>query len=162
MARTYEPIASQTLGSDSSSVTFSDIPGTYTDLVLVCSIKRTSANQNVRLRYNSDSASNYSTTFLEGTGSAAASGRQTSATHMPIDYSTSTSAFAVSVTQIMSYANTNVNKTFVNRAGESGTSVVVHCGLWRSTAAITSVNLSTGTGSMATGSTFSLYGIKAA
>jgi hypothetical protein len=63
----------------------------------------------------------------------------------------------------MSYANTNVFKTALIAGGLGSTEVNRHVGLWRSTSAVTSVGLLlNGSGNFKTGSTFSLYGIKAA
>ena len=71
---TYTPIASQTLGSAAASVTFSSIPQGYTDLIIVMN-GTTSTNENTYMRYNSDSSSLYSVTYVGGDGSTASSGR---------------------------------------------------------------------------------------
>ena len=75
MAKTYEPISTQTLGTAPTTVTFSSIPQTYTDLVLVFNSKSTTLNYPY-LTVNSDTGANYSRTYLAGSGSAATSGRQ--------------------------------------------------------------------------------------
>jgi hypothetical protein len=61
---TYTPIASQTLTSAVSTVTFINIPQTYTDLVLITSTKTTSsaADGAMGCYLNSDTANNYSST----------------------------------------------------------------------------------------------------
>jgi len=70
MARTYEKIVSTTLGSAAADVTFNSINSTYTDLVLVSSILGvTSQSYSPRVRFNSDTTSNYSVTYMYGTGS---------------------------------------------------------------------------------------------
>ena len=74
MAITYEPIATTTLGTSASSVTFSTIPGTYTDLVLVVAGTSAATNGN-EMQFNGDTGNNYSFTLLYGTGSAAVSSR---------------------------------------------------------------------------------------
>lgn len=163
MATTYEPIASQTLGASAASVTFSSIPGTYTDLVLVCMIKSTGAasSSGGTARFNTDSGSNYSHTILYDVGSIR--GANNDRVRMFGDIPTG--AFANAIVQIMSYANTNVNKTFLSNYGEAGSGISRIVGLWRSTAAITTVTLYSNDGgadSFASGSTFSLYGVKAA
>ena len=61
MASTYEKIASYTLTSTSTGVTFSSIPATYTDLNLVLNIKG-STDSIPAIRLNSDTAYNYSYT----------------------------------------------------------------------------------------------------
>jgi hypothetical protein len=70
---TYEPIASQTLGSAVSSVTFSSIPQNYTDLILVVNYGISANNFGARIRFNGDTGSNYSDSFIYGTGSSALS-----------------------------------------------------------------------------------------
>jgi hypothetical protein len=76
---TYEAIATQTLGSAAASVTFSSIPSTYTDLVLVCNFETSSnAIAGVYIQFNGDTSTNYSSTNLIGNGSTAESSRQNS------------------------------------------------------------------------------------
>ena len=170
MPRTYEPIASQTLGSNTGVIEFSSIPATFTDLAIVCLTGAASGDPLMRVRFNTDTASNYSSTVLEGNGSAAQSVRYSSETsgYASGSYSNNigTSLQAVISIYIQSYANTNVYKTYLFASGQAGAAVGRGVGLWRSTAAIDTVKLSLG-GSFPTvnalsGSTFSLYGIKAA
>lgn len=171
MPATYEPIASQTLGTSAASVEFSSIPGAYTDLVIVCMVQSTGAPtvQGGTMRINGDTGSNYSHTILYGTGSGVGSHRifGTNASRMRVFGDVPTSGFQFSRITLMSYANTNVNKTVLNEHGSavSGDTVGRIVGLWRSTAAITSVTLFSnddGADSFTSGSTFALYGIKAA
>ena len=161
MPRTYEPIASTTLGSNASTVTFDNIPGTYTDLRLVATF--TESNLYCLLRYNSDTGSNYSRTYLRGDGSSASSSRSSNQTSGYLDSHGSTPA--INIYDILSYANTNVFKTALNAvANVGGGEVNRYVYLWRSTSAITAVNIVsvTGTSSLLSGSTFALYGIRAA
>ena len=72
MASTYTAIATQTASGSTTALTFSSIPQTYTDLVIVCLL--TAGNTgDAYLRYNSDTGTNYSDTALRGNGSAASS-----------------------------------------------------------------------------------------
>jgi hypothetical protein len=166
MPSTYEPIATQTLGSATATVTFSSIPSTYTDLVLVTSSKKDTATAaNEAIRFNSDTGSNYSYTLLEGTGSAAASGRATNSTSIALDDAAlvDTSNFRPAIVSIQNYSNSTTNKTILSRANNASRGVDAIVGLWRNTAAITSVSVILQGGSnFAAGSTFTLYGIKAA
>jgi len=84
MAMTYTPIATQTLGSSVSTVTFSSISGTYTDLVLIAQ-PIASAGVDLELRFNGDSGSNYSCTQLSGDGSSPAYGGFSSVAQMRVD-----------------------------------------------------------------------------
>lgn len=69
-----------------------------------------------------------------------------------------------SIIQINNYSNSTTYKTAFMRTNTASTygTVFAIVGLWRSTAAITSITLTPDAGSFATGSTFSLYGIAAA
>lgn len=166
MPSTYTSIATQTLSSAAASVTFSSIPSTYTDLVLVMQFSITTANDSVYMRLNSDSGSNYSNTTLSGNGTSAISGRDTSSTQgiRLSAYNTAQAASTrqVNITQLQNYANTTTNKTVLNRySSVGGTEAVV--GLWRSTAAINSILLRFfSSQNFETGSTFTLYGVKSA
>ena len=170
MPSTYTPIATQTLGSSAASVTFSSISGTYTDLVLVCNAKNTSAsNQRLQLNFNSDSGTNYSCTRLYGNGTTATSDRFSSDTTADIGFfgGTNTTGYLLSVVNIQNYSNATTNKTFLTRwnsqAGASGAQYTAAvAGLWRNTSAITSLVISFASNNIDVGSTFTLYGIKAA
>jgi hypothetical protein len=172
MPSTYEPIATQTLGSAASSVTFSSISGTYTDLILQVNNQMSGAS-GFKLRFNSDSGSNYSETFLYGTGSAAGSGRASSQTSIynNLIYGDSTTAdiFTPNIIQLQNYSNSTTYKTVLWRygtatgAGGSNGDVTAIVGLWRNTGAITAIEVSAWNAvNFVAGSTFTLYGIKAA
>ena len=105
MPNTYVALATSTLGTAASSVTFSSIPGTYTDLVLVCNFINTIGQTDHGVRFNGDTASNYSRTQLYGTGSAAGSNRGSNETSMNFLGYIGTS-WGVSIMQIMNYSNT--------------------------------------------------------
>jgi hypothetical protein len=160
MASTYTPIATQTLASAAASYTFSSIPSTYTDLVLIVNGTCTLA-ANAAIRYNGDTGSNYSLTYLLGDGSSAQSGRnsdQTSLTAGQIGTDNSTQ-----ITSIMNYANTTTYKTMLSRGNWTNNLTRADTGLWRSTAAINSVTIFSLQGyNFNAGSTFTLYGIASA
>jgi len=162
MDKTYEPIAAQTLGSAAASVTFSSIPQTYTDLKFICYIQL-SALTFVNLRFNSDSGSNYSVNRIYGYGSTATADRFNSQTGIDVGYFNSTN-FGYSEINIMNYANSSTFKTISNRWGSEGNSgyVLAGVGLWRNTASITTISLTPYSGNLNTGSSFTLYGIRAA
>jgi hypothetical protein len=153
---TYEAIATQTLGSAAATVTFSSIPQTYTDLVLVINGK-TSIAGGTTLELNGDTGSNYSFTTLLGDGSAASSARGTAPFMFYLDTDPS-----LSVLQFMNYSNTTTYKTALLRNNNS-LYVFTRSILWRSTSAISSMLISsTNSNTYLTGTTFSLYGIKSA
>ena len=164
---TYEPIATASGNGTTATVTFSSISSSYTDLVIVSNVLSTTA-QYLRMRLNSDTGSNYSNRWITGSGAAVVSGNLTSQTNLLIanigggGFSSTIPCF--SRTHIFSYAG-STNKTILsenafdlNGSGEINRSV----GLWRSTSAITSIELYATAGAFSTSSTFTLYGIKAA
>lgn len=163
MATTYEPIATTTLGSAQSSVTFSSISGSFTDLVLVTNVQTvTDDNNSIALRFNDDSGSNYSYTIVYGTGSSTASGRESNVTNAQIGRISNT-VWCPSVTQINNYSNTTTFKTVLSRLNSSDELVGAFVNLWRSTSAVTKITLTSNAGgNFASGSTFTLYGITAA
>jgi hypothetical protein len=164
MPSTYEPIATTTLGSNSNSVIFNSIPSTYTDLVLIFDgLNVTSNNYDTFIRFNSISTNTYSYTVLLGSGSSAFSYRGSSQNAVYVG-NTNTSRSNSMIVQIHNYANTNVYKTLLSRINNSTNVVGANVGLWSSTSAISSMEISSekGSGSFAAGSTFTLYGIKAA
>jgi len=167
---TYEAIATQTLGSATASVTFSSIAGTYTDLVIICdNLFVASGTPNLRVRLNSDTGSNYSVTPIEGNGVTAYSVRQTNIAGIDLGYYTSLYPTGSSTTpsnaiiNIMNYSNSTTYKTVLARSGSSYTGTNANIGLWRNTASVTSVTVTNSSAvNFTIGSTFSLYGIKAA
>jgi hypothetical protein len=153
---TYTPIATQTLGSSASTVTFSSIPSTYTDLVLVAGASMASGST-PGLQYNGDTGTSYSRTILEGNGSSASSSRTSNANSLDIYVPSSPYTL---IFDIQNYSNTTTYKTTLYTARTSSW-LGQWVGLWRNTNAITSLSL-TGGSSFAAGSVFTLYGIAAA
>ena len=161
---TYEPIATTTLGSNTASVTFSSITGTYTDLIIVANLGSTTT-PSVCLQFNSDTGSNYSMGNLYGNGTTASSSRQSNSTQMNFNFvDPGTTVVATAIYQIMNYSNATTYKSVLGRFGNAGTGTQATVGLWRSTAAITSVKLMLDSSGplLLSGSTFTLYGILAA
>jgi hypothetical protein len=161
MAITYEPIATTTVsGTGTSTITFSSISGTYTDLRLIAQAQVSDGY--CLLRVNSDSGTNYSNTRLYGDGTSAGSSRSTSDAQWFINTSSANlnSNFTV---DFMNYSNTTTFKTKLSRVTIPAGSVVQDISLWRSTSAITSITVIVpAANNWVAGSTFTLYGIKAA
>ena len=160
MPKTYDPIATQTLGSAAASVTFSSIVSTYTDLIIVQSSQVSAGGYN-RITFNGDTGTNYSNTQLYGTGTVAGTSRLSTFAYIQSGYNTA-STQDTHIHQIMNYANSTTFKTTLTRFNDTGDIVGASVGLWRSTAAINSITITQGSGNYSIGSTFTLYGIKAA
>jgi hypothetical protein len=167
MPSTYTTIATQTVSSDTGTVTFSSIPATYTDLVLVINAKSpATTGNNPVFRLNGDSGSNYSYTYISGNGSSAGSGRLSGSSTGVLglrSQSLNTTFTYLSITHFMNYSNTATYKTVLTRSGDATLGVEGGVALWRSTAAVNQIDCyEFAAGAWATGSTLSLYGIKAA
>jgi hypothetical protein len=166
MPATYEAIATQTLSSVTGTVTFSSIPQTYTDLILISSRQQASAAR-LFLRFNSDTTTLYSSTYISGEGATTYSGRESTTSAISVGgiwNGTTTTTWATNITHIMNYTNTTIFKSTLTRdSNDKGATgpVEAMAGLYRSTSAITTVNV-VGGSNFAIGSTFTLYGIKAA
>jgi hypothetical protein len=153
---TYTPLATVTLGSSAASVTFSSIPATYRDLILVGQFTGSSAAAALNLRFNSDTG-NYTgvQAFFSG---AVGSNTTTSQTLSAIYGANITFATA----NIMDYSATDKHKTTLTRSGNVGNSEVAMAAFrWASTAAVTTIGLVPAAGTISAGSTFNLYGIVA-
>jgi hypothetical protein len=171
MTATYDAIATTTLGSAAATVEFTSISGSFTDLILVCAARsaRTTDNFNtITVQVNGLTTSIYSYTTLSGDGSAVQSTRESNQTSIsPVRLSTSASSFTsfdASLIHFMNYSNTTTNKTVLGRGSSMGEFYEVYntaC-LIRTTNAITSIKLAPAlAGDFVSGSTFTLYGIKA-
>jgi hypothetical protein len=162
---TYTPIATTTLSSAASTVTFSSISGAYTDLVVVGNFA-VSGTTNVKLRVNSDSGSNYSITYLDGNGTSAVSGRMSNSSSFiftPSSWYAATGFYNVLLVNLTNYSNSTTYKTILTRYGSADRGTLAIAGLWRSTSAISSLEFSTDAGlTLSSGSIFTLYGIAAA
>lgn len=157
---TYEPIATNTLSATATQIDFSSIPATYTDLRLVAVGSSTGANPSIRL--NTVSTTTYSFTYVDGNGTSASTFSSTGASRLQVGFS---GTFPVmQIVDIFSYAG-STNKTVLSTssADQNGSgNITTVVGLWRNTAAVTAVRFYLPGGSFDIGSTFTLYGIKAA
>jgi hypothetical protein len=161
----YIPIASQTLGSSASSVTFSSIPTTLNgktlrDLVLVSSYT-VFGIASCFIRLNSDTGSNYSSVYAVGTGSSAMSGGYgNNRLDIDSDNSTQSTDRVQTIVQFFDFAQTNKHKSVLLRKDNpTSRGTLMQASRWANTNAITSILISSDSSYLA-GSTFSLYGIE--
>jgi hypothetical protein len=163
MPKTYEPIATYAVTTAQASYAFTSISGAYTDLVMI--VEGTSSG-GLAVRLNGDSASNYSRTIVYGNGTSALSTRGLSENYaFQTPVSPGTGNRFTSIYNFNNYSNTTTNKTILYRLSTAASGVSAGVNLWRSTAAITSIEVFSdngGGGVFSIGSTFTLYGIKAA
>lgn len=161
---TMTPIATNTLTADTGTVTFSNLPQGYTDLIFVINGgMATTTNYAMSIRFNSDTGSNYSLTRLYGNGTTATSDRASNQTYIYTLAPGRDTLNGNQTIQVINYSNTTTNKTCLIRSNDAGFNTGAIVGLWRSTAAITSVSVSPEfTANWKTGTSFTIYGVKAA
>jgi hypothetical protein len=160
----FESIATQTVSSSVSSVTFSSIPSTYTHLQIRVMALTSSANNNIRMRFNSDTASNYSTHELTGSG-AAISALSSLTTGMYPTFSPGNTHPGVMIIDVLDYKDTNKYTTIRSLWGydNNGSGYLgLSSGSWRNTNAVTSIEFThtLGGATISANSHFALYGIK--
>jgi hypothetical protein len=159
---TYTPLATITLGSSASSVTFGSIPATYRDLVLVSQAALTTGTSAVLFRFNGDSGSNYPSVYQESSEVGLAGGNiNTIAIRPSGNINEASTDFAIYTLNIMEYSITSKPKSFLLRSNRGSYATVATAGRWTNTSAVNSVSILPNSGSWATGSTFNLYGIAA-
>jgi hypothetical protein len=163
---TYIPMATVTLTSSASSVTFSNIPATYRDLILIVNGSPSdNSYPAIVSRLNADTGANYSRVRMAGDGSGTGSSSATGQTSLDLASnfgagSSSSGRFILSA-QLMDYSATDKHKTVLTRSGTSLDGVEAIAGRWANTGAVTSWVITITSGAFATGTTFGLYGIGA-
>lgn len=179
MANTYTAIATVTVGAGgASSIEFTSIPGTYTDLIIFTSIRDSTtgsagAGYQERLNiYFNDSTSSYSERWIQAEGGTALgsgtnyfnsnSSNGLAGTAVPSDWTTST--FNNNFIYIPNYAGSSNKSWYVDGAAENNGSfgsLILVAGLWSNTSAITSIKFTLrNTPNMVQHSSATLYGIK--
>lgn len=161
---TYEPIATTTLASLNTTISFTSIPSTYTDLKVVFNGSSSSGTIGLWFRFNNDSATNYSSTWMVGNGTTASSTRTSNYNEIrPAGNILTTTNNTMVILDLFSYAGSTNKTCLIQVAGDQNGSgsVVRTVGLYRSTSAINRIDVS---GEFSTnltvGSTATLYGIK--
>ena len=175
----YFPLQVITVGSaGASSITFSNIPSTYTHLQVRCLIQQVRSTYGISdgwLQFNGDTNTNYSWHELYGDGStASAPANGVNATYMLLSDgmwgSNTGGTYGVSIIDILDYQNSNKYKTIRTLTGVDingtiagyGGRVGIMSGSWRSTSAVTTMTITGQQGNFTQYSSFALYGIKAA
>jgi hypothetical protein len=167
MPATYQPIATNTLTSKAASITFSSISSAYTDIrvVLLANTDNAGGEENSYMRFNSDSATNYSNTWIQGNGSSGSSGRNSNATAIWSRWSewgTPDTVWTLTTWDIFNYSGSTFKTVLATgSSAASGSGYVTRgVGLWRSTSAITSITLPAQSSALfEIGTTATLYGI---
>lgn len=168
MAVTYESIASVTLTSNTQTVSFTSIPSTYTDLVLIPSpYLGSGTGSDLLVRFNNDTGSNYSRVSMYGTGTNASVASSSSSSQLfarynyssPIDSTASSALYQI---HIQSYTSSLTKVSIANnqQTNSSYPRAEVLVNLWNNTSAITRIDIFMDNSAFfGSPSTFSLYGI---
>jgi hypothetical protein len=171
MPPTYQLIANTTLTTTTATVTFSNIAGTYTDLVVKCSTRSNAADvsNTVNITLSSDTGSNYSRTQIIGDGSTATSGRSSNQSILPFLASAAASltadsfgTFEIYIPSYTASQNKPISGFAVTEANSASDARIYGAAyLWRNTSAVSSIKFElSGGNSFVSGSSFFLYGIK--
>ena len=164
MPATYEPIATTTLGSPATTITINSIPATYTDLRIVAFIQFATTANTALVRFNSDSGSNYSYTYLYSGGSNLGTSTGGAASSLQIDHNSgfTTSFWGSWECDIFDYTSSN-NKTIVDKVcnDRNGSGVVSRSArVWANSAALSSFSLFRQDGNnFNTGTSVTIWGI---
>jgi hypothetical protein len=167
----YDSLATVTLSTAASTITFSGIPTGYKHLQIIGLARNTSASagdDDVLMKLNGDTGSNYSIHYFASNGSAAVSAnvgtRSDPRAGLSIGGGNTATLFAPTIIDILDYSNVNKYTTFKsmgttdnNSSGETR----LGSGLWQNTTAVTSISLTNSSASnFAINTSYSLYGIK--
>jgi hypothetical protein len=157
---TYKALATITLGSTDSNITFSSIPSTYRDLIIIAQ-GTVSGSAGLRMRFNNDSANNYTYHGFSGGTQTSAERNISGINTFPMSWMTLASGqiFYYSV-NIMDYSATDKHKTVLLRTSENNSALTSAWSMrWASTNVVNEVNLFLASNSFNAGTTFSLYGV---
>lgn len=160
--KTYIKIASQS-ASSSSSITFSNIPQNYTDLIMVINAQAGTSGEDFLMRFNGDTGNNYSNIWLRGLIAGTTSGQQeqtTSRIRLSDGGSSTTSNMSLINVNIQKYS-AGIVKQVMSRANNAPRGLDMFGSRWNSTSAITSITILMSAGVISSG-TFTLYGIECA
>ena len=163
----YSIISSQTINTATSTITFSSIPNTFTDLRLVIQAASSSSPDNCFVRFNGDTQNNYSRGWFFCNNASTSGGGQNNLISGIYNGDVLGTFTSTLIYDILNYKNTNTFKTGIIRCGNatsSSSAVDYNVFTWRKTPeAINTITITTAnSANFLAGSTFHLYGISAA
>lgn len=161
MPSTYEPIATTTLSSNTNTVSFTSISQAYTDLIIVFNGTSTT-NTDFRIQIGNgsvDTGSNYSRNLMFGYSSGIYGGRDSNSSYWTASAYTNRGN---AIIEIMNYSNTTTFKNALIRNDISSDITYGAINLWRSTSAVNAITFTNPSYNFTSGSSFTIYGIKAA
>jgi hypothetical protein len=154
---TYTPLATVTLGSAAASVTFSSIPATYRDLVIVFDASITSgATADYQVLLNS-STTTYNQSYTYGNGTTISGFTESNLSYAPLGRAST--AKGVQVWNFMDYSANDRHKIILDRGNAAGADLLMRSVRWNNTSVITSIQIALPGTTIAAGTTVNLYGI---
>jgi hypothetical protein len=155
MPNTLTLISSSTVGAGgASNIEFTSIPATYTDLLVLYSLRTTLAGgpfyfDDCAMRLNGDTGSNYSVALARGRQGATASFATSTNTLIPVYEASAgdatTNAFGIGKIYIHDYAGSTKKSMSVDGASETNSATEVQlgiiAGMWNNTSAVTTIRL---------------------
>lgn len=170
MANTYKALSTVTVGAGgAASIDFTNIPATYTDLVLLLSVRSSQALANpdgLAFQFNNDTSSNYTQIQLFGTGAAVGSNRTTqnfAYVGPVVGASNTANTFGSVLIYIPNYVSSAAKVLSVDSVTENnatGADQGIRGNIWNSTAPIRSIKFyDYVTGNLVQYSTATLYGV---
>lgn len=163
----YESIATINGNGSTATITFSSISSAYKHLQVRVMARVAAGGEDLTLRFNGDTGANYTRHRLTANGSTTAASGSTSTTGITTLGSagmpTTANIYAVTVIDVLDYANTNKYKTARMLSGQDSNGsggVDFTSGVWMNTAAVTSLTIYANSSNFPTAASFALYGIK--
>lgn len=167
MANTFKLIEKKELSTTTSSVNFTSIPGTYTDLLFYISSRNNDIYNEIHFRFNGDTGSNYSGRNIYGNGSSAvnsSSSALSSLQNLTVQNVSGqiSNTFGNVFIYISNYTSSNyksISADGVQENNATSAQAMLGSGLWSNTSVITSIEAFPSVGSFVQYSNFYLYGI---
>lgn len=154
---TYTPLATTTLSASAADITFSNIPGSYRDLIIVARIDG-SAQTELFISFNG-STTGYTSRRMQAAGVSVGFNTHTGpAMRLVGNGDIMTDDTFSAIIELHDYSTTNKHKPVLSRTNSSN-GLDLCAGRWTNTSAITSVRLIPNSGTFEAPSIFSLYGI---
>ena len=161
---TYDLIGSTTLGTAATNISFTSIPNSYKDLIVIFdTTKATAGADSLNFRLNNDSSSIYNGVIMEANGSLTNARLYSNSGDGVMNWNYSivnSTTRGLAILQLMDYSATDKHKTILARSGSSSTAIAAAAVRYATTSAISSIQFFTGGGStLAIGTSIYIYGI---
>lgn len=158
---TYDLITSNTLTSNTTTVSFTSLPTSYVDLRLVIEGQATASSYYAFMRFNNDSSSTYRAVWIyadsSGRGSSGAGDNKFQIGAQGSYWDNNSNSLAV--IDILDYRGSTKNRSMLCRFNKAGTYVDLMAGQLYNTSTVTSIQVTMNVGQFASGTTMNLYGI---